>query len=97
MRLLPDPRPDVDLAVLEELSVPIERRVVGGHRLDDEIVRLPESVHQLGRIAVRSGDLIGDALDEAHVEAAARDHIDGRKLLGGAQRIGPVADRIAED
>ena len=96
MRLLPHPRPDIDVAVLEKFAVPIEVFVVGGHRLDDEIMRLPEAVHQLGRIAVGRRDLVRDALDETHVEPAARDHVDGRQFLGGAQRIGPVPDRIAE-
>ena len=96
MRLLPHPRPDIDVPVLKEFAVPIEVFVVGGHRLENEIVRLPEAVHQLGRIAVRRGDLVGDALDKTHVEPAARNHVDGRQFLGGAQRIGPVPDRIAE-
>jgi hypothetical protein len=96
MRLLPHPRPDIDVAVLEKFSVPIEVFVVGGHRLQDKIMRLPEAVHQLGRIAIGGCDLVRDALDKTHVEPAARDHVDGRQLLGGAQRIGPVADRIAE-
>ena len=96
MRLLPHPRPDVHLPVLKKLALPVEHLVVGGHRLEDEIVRLPEALHQLGRIAVGGGDLVGNALDESHVEAAARDHVDGREFLGGAQRVGPVPDRIAE-
>ena len=96
MRLLPGPRPDVDVAVVEILAFPVERPVVAGHRLDDEVVRLPEPVHDADRILVGGGKFVGHALDEAHVEAAARDHVDGGQLLGAAQRIGPVTDRIAE-
>ncbi len=66
------------------------------HRLDDEIVRLPVALHDADRVLVRDRKLVRHALDEAHVEPAAREHVDGRKLLGAAQRIGPVADRIAE-
>jgi hypothetical protein len=64
------------------LTLPVERRVVRGHRLDDEVVRLPEAVHHADRVLVGSGELVGHALDEAHVEPAARDDVDGRQLLG---------------
>jgi hypothetical protein len=43
-----------------------------------------------------AGNSYGHALDEAHIEPAAGDHVDGRELFGTAQRIGPMADRIAE-
>ena len=96
MRLLPHARPDVDLPVVEILALPVEQLVVRRHRLDDEIERLPEAVHDRDRVLVRGREFVRHALDEAHVEPAARQHVDGRKLLGAAQRIGPVADRIAE-
>jgi hypothetical protein len=81
---------------MEELAFPVEGSVVAGHGLDDEIVGLPESVHHADRILVRAGELIRNALDEAHLQPPARDHVDGGKLLGDAQRVGAVADRIAE-
>ena len=84
------------MAIMEMLALPVERLVVARHRLDDEVVRLPEAVHHADRVLVGGRELVGHALDEAHVEPAARDHVDGRKLLGAAQRVGPVADRIAE-
>ena len=96
MRLLPDARPDIHLAIVEILAFPVEGAVMRRHRLDDEIMRLPEAVHQINRILVRGRDLVGNALDETHIEAAARDHVDGRELLGDAQRIGTMPDRIAE-
>jgi hypothetical protein len=82
MRLLPRPRPDVHLPVVEELALPVERPVMGGHRLDDEIVRVPEAVHYADRVLVGCRELVRHALDEPHVEASERDDIDGRKLLG---------------
>ena len=97
MRLLPWPRPQVDLTIMEVLALPVERTVVGGHRLDDEVVRLPEPIHHADRVGVRGRELVWHALDEAHVEAPARDHVDGGELLGGAYRVGPMADRIAQD
>ena len=60
-------------------------------------MRLPKSFHQLNRIAIGGGDFVRNALDEAHVEAAAGNDIDGGEFLGHAQRIGPVPDRIAKD
>src|SRR3954454_18663429 len=96
MRLLPRARPYVDLTIVEMLALPIERSVVGGHGLDDEIMRLPEAVHDPDRIRIRGRELVGHALNETHIEAAARDHVDGGKLFRDAQRIGAVADRIAE-
>jgi len=68
-----------------------------GHRLDDEIMRLPEAVHDADGVGVRRRKFIRHALDEAHVEAAARDHVDRGQLFGTAQRIGPMPDRIAQD
>src|SRR5205823_4636481 len=65
MRLLPRPRPDVHLPIMEELAFPVERGVVARHRLDDEIVRLPEPVHDADGILVGARKLVGHALDEA--------------------------------
>src|SRR6266702_2965896 len=59
LRLLGDARPDVDVAVLEVLALPVERPVDRGHRLEDEIVRLPEAVHLADRRAHRERHLVG--------------------------------------
>src|SRR6202021_2392629 len=74
MRLLPGTRPDVYLAIMEMLALPVERAVVGGHRLEDEIVRFPEPVHDTHRILVGRGELKGNALDEAHIDPPAGEH-----------------------
>ncbi len=95
-RLLQRPRPDVDVAVVEELAFPVERAVGRRHRLQDQVVRLPIAPHQIGRVAVRRCDLIGRALDEPHLEPAARQHVEPRHLLGDAHRVGAVGDRRAE-
>ena len=76
MRLLIGTRPDVDVAIMEVFAFPIERTVVRRHRLDDEVVCFPEPVHDADSILVGAGELIRDPLDEAHVEPAARDHVD---------------------
>ena len=62
-RLLVGARPDVDVAVVEELALPIERTIRRRHRFKDQIVRLPIAAHQIGRIAVGRCDLVRGALD----------------------------------
>ncbi len=96
MRLLPRPRPDVDIAIVKESALPVEWSVLVGHCLENEIVRLPELVHHADGILVGAGELVRHAFDEAHLQPPARDHVDGGKLLGDAQRIGAMADRISE-
>ena len=66
------------------------------HRLDDEVVRFPETVHYPDGILIRCRKFVRHALDEAHVQAAARDHVNRGQLFGAAQRIGPMPDRITE-
>ena len=41
-------------------------------------------------------EFLRHASDEAHFEPAARNHVDGRQLFGGAQRIGTIGDGVAE-
>ena len=94
--LLQRPRPDVDVAVVEELALPIERTVGRRHRLQDQIVRLPIAAHQIGRVAVGRCDFVGRALDQAHFQPAARQYVEPRHLLGDAHRVGAVGDRRAE-
>ena len=89
-------RPDVDLTVLEIAALPIERSVMGSHRLQDEVMSLPEARHQVGGIAVGRCHLEGSPLDEAHLDAAARDHVQHRIFLGDAHRVETIADRHAE-
>ena len=96
MRLLIGARPDVDAAVLEIFALPRERPVVRRHRLENEVVRLPEPVHHPHWARVRRHDLVRHALDEAHLQPAARDHVDDRHLLGDPQRVVAVGDRRAE-
>ena len=95
-RLLIRPRPDVDVAVMEELALPAERAVGRRHRLQDQVVRFPVAAHQIGRVAVGRRDLVGRALDEAHLQPAARQYVEPGHLLGDAHRVGPVGDRGAE-
>ena len=59
-------------------------------------MRLPIAAHQLGRVAVGRRDLVGGAFDEAHLQPAARQHVEPGHLLGDAHRVGPVGDRRAE-
>ena len=96
MRLLVGARPDVDRAVVEMRPLPVERAVMAGHRLQDQIVRLPEAVDQIGRVGVGRRDLERHALDKPHIEPAARDDVDDRIFLGDADRVVAVADRHAE-
>ena len=55
MRLLIGPGPDVDVAILEVFALPVEGFVVARHRLDDEIVRLPEPLHDVDGVGVGDG------------------------------------------
>ena len=96
VRLLVGARPDIDRAVLEMRALPVERAVMAGHRLQDQVVRLPEAVGQIGRVGVGRRNLERHALDKAHVEPAARDHVDDRIFFGDADRVVAVADRHAE-
>ena len=67
-----------------------------GHRLQDQVVRLPVAAHQRGGIGVRRLDLVRRALHQAHLQPPARQHVEPRHLLGHAHRIGPVGDRRAQ-
>src|SRR6266699_1389633 len=96
VRLLVDARPDVDVAVLKMLALPVERAVDRGHRLDDQVVRFPEAVHLPDRRAHRERHFIRHAAHQSHLQAPARDHVDHRELLGDAHRIETVGDRVAE-
>ncbi len=96
MRLLVGPRPDVDVAVLEELALPAEGSVMRRERLQDEVVRFPEAIRMAHRHRIGRMQLVGHALHEPHLEAAARDHVDHRELFGDAQRIRIVRDRKAK-
>src|SRR5437588_6996401 len=96
MRLLVDARPDVDVAVLEVLALPVEWAVDRGHRLDDQIVRLPEAVHLADSRAHRQRHLVGHAAHQAHLQPSARDHVDHRQLPGHPHRVETVRDRVAE-
>ena len=96
MRLLPGARPDIHLAVVVVPALPVERPVMGRHRLDDEVMRLPEALLEFGRIGVGGVDLEGRALDEAHLHPAAADDVEHGVFLGHAHRVHAVADRHAE-
>jgi hypothetical protein len=69
---------------------------MGGHRLQDEVMSLPEARHQVGGVAVGRRHFEGSPLDEAHLDATARDHVQHRIFLGDAHRIETVADRHSE-
>ena len=95
-RLLDRARPDVDLAVVEELALPRERPVMGRQRLQDQVVRLPVPPHQPRRVGIGGRDLIRRALDQPHLDPPARQHVEPRHLLGHAHRVGAVGDRVAQ-
>jgi hypothetical protein len=97
VRLLVRTRPDVDLPVVEVLALPVERSVVAGPCLDDEVVRLPEALHHLGGSVIACRHLVRHAAHEAALEPAARVHVDHGHLLGHAHGLAPVGDGIAED
>src|SRR5215211_4104784 len=84
MRLLIRPRPDVHLTIMKVLPFPIEWRVMARHGFEDEVVRLPKTLHEKHRILIRRRGFVGHPLHKAHVEAAAGNHIDGRELFGAA-------------
>ena len=77
-------------------ALPVERPVMAGHRLQDQVVRLPEALHQFGRVGVGRRDFERHAFDKAHLDAAARDDVEHRIFLGNADRVVAVADRHAE-
>ncbi len=96
VRLLVGARPDVDLAVVEIASLPVERPVMGGPRLHDQVVRLPHAVGHPHRVRVLRRQLERHAADEAALEPAARNDVDHRHLLGDARRLAPVGQRVAQ-
>jgi len=95
-RLLVGPRPDVDVAVVEEFALPVERPIGRRHRLQNEVVRLPIAAHQIGGVAVGRRDLIGRPFDQPHLQPAARQDVEPGHLLGDPHRVGAVGDRGAE-
>ena len=84
-------------AVMEEAALVAERAVVVGPAFDDQVERLPVALVHPHRVAVRRQDLVRHAAHEAGLEAAVRQHVDHRHLLGDAHRLAAVGDRIAED
>src|SRR3984893_3348763 len=88
--------PDVDIAVVEELALPTERAVGRRHRLQDQIVRLPVAAHQIGRVAVGRRDLVGRALDEAHLQPSARQYVEPSHLLDEPHWVWGSCDLRAE-
>ena len=72
MGLLPGPRPDVDVAMVEEAPFMGEGTIVPRPGLDDEIHRLPLALVHAHGVAVGGRDLIGHAAHEAAFEAALR-------------------------
>ena len=97
MRLLVHPRPHVHLPGVKVVALPVERAVDRSPRLHDEVDRLPEPLLHQHRVHVRRGDLLRHPTHEAHLDATARDHVAHRHLLGDADRLLTVRDRIAED
>ena len=77
-------------------ALPVERTVMAGHRLQDQVVRFPETPHQFGGVGVGGGDFERHAFDEAHLDAAARNDVEHRIFLGNADRVVAIADRHAE-
>ena len=96
MRLLIGPRPDIDAAILEMLALPGKRSVMRRHRLENEIMRFPEAIHHVHRFGVGGHDLVGDALDESHLQPSAGNHIDDRHFLRHAQRVVAVRNGRAQ-
>src|SRR5262249_34717301 len=70
MRLLIGTRPNVDVAVMEELALMAHRSVVTGPGPDDEIDRLPLPLVHAHGIAVRRQPLLGQAAHETALEPA---------------------------
>ena len=66
------------------------------HRLQDQVVRFPIAAHQVGRVAIGRCDLVGRALDQPHLQPAARQDVEPGHLLGDPHRVGAVGDRGAE-
>src|SRR5215472_8610011 len=67
VRLLVGSRPDIYLPVMKMRALPIEWAVERRHRLQDQVVRLPEALHHVGRAAVRRRDFERHTLDKAHL------------------------------
>ena len=94
MRLLIRPRPDRDVLELPELAVVRELRLLP--RLHDDLDRLLEARARFRHRHVVDVVFARHAAGEAGQDAAARDAVRHRQLLGDAQRI---VDRqqVAED
>ena len=97
MGLLVGPRPDVHLAMVEVLALPVERAVVARPRFHDQVVGLPEALHHARGAMIARRHLVGHAAHEAAFEAAARVDVDHGHLFGHAHGLAPVGDGIAED
>ena len=94
--LLQRARPDVDVAILEILTFPIEWPRGRRHRLDDQVVRFPIAAHQTGGIGVGGVNFVRRALDEPHFQPPTREHVEPGHFLGHANRIGAVRNRVAQ-
>ena len=66
------------------------------HCLDNEIVCLPEAIHDVHRFGIGGDDLVRNAFDEPHLQPAAGDHIDDRHFLRDAQGIVAVRNGGAQ-
>ena len=97
MGLLVGTRPYIDLALVDETAFVVERAVMGGPRLDDQVDGLPHALARRRRVGVRRQQLVGHAAHEAAIQPPARDVVHHRHLLGTADRVGQIGDRVAED
>ena len=95
MRLLIRPRPDIDVAVMEEAPFVADRTILRDPGLDDQVERFPVSLVHPNRIAIGRRDLPWDASHEADLYAAARHNVGERHFLGDADRLPPISDRIS--
>ena len=93
--LLQRHRPRIDDAVLVMRALPAER-TLAGPRCDDQIMRLLEALAVVGRIDAGGERLLATAAHDAGNQAALRDHVDHRQLLGEPDRVLGQGQRIAE-
>ena len=93
VRLLPRPRPDVDVPVREVFPLPGKRPVLMRQRLSDQIDGFPVTLDVVDGVGVVRRHLGAARLDEADLETAAADDVGRRVLLGHAYRVLPQRDQ----
>jgi hypothetical protein len=80
---------------MKGLTLPVERPITRRQQLHDEIMGLPEALHESARIGIGGREFERSALDETNLEPASGNDVDHRELFRHPERVRAVGERYA--